>query len=268
MAVITISRGSFSGGKMLAECAGARLGYRCIDRDVIVEKAAAFGVSQEEIRDALEKPPTFWDRFRHTKYVYLSLVQAALTAEVTDGNAIYHGNAGHLLLRGVSHVMRTRIIAPLPLRAAMVQDRLKMTESNALAYIQKMDRDRQRWTQYLYGVDGGDPALYDLVLNLEHLDIPQACEIIAAMARQDAFKETAASRGAMADLALASRVRANLAVAPQTAHLEVDVVSHAGAVVVKGKLASREQTKDVEEVVRHVSGVVDVDLELFTEIRV
>jgi len=39
MAVITISRGSFSGGKMLAECLAEKLGYRCIDRDVIVEKA-------------------------------------------------------------------------------------------------------------------------------------------------------------------------------------------------------------------------------------
>ena len=70
MAVITISRGSFSGGKMLAECAAARLGYRCIDREVIVEKAAAYGVSQAEIRNALEKPPTvFILRMRHVPSV-------------------------------------------------------------------------------------------------------------------------------------------------------------------------------------------------------
>jgi aspartate/methionine/tyrosine aminotransferase len=65
------------------------------------------------------------------------------------------------------------------IRVAMVQERLKMNESEALAYIQKMDQDRQRWSQYLYGVDWGDPFLYDLVLNLERLDIPQACEIMA-----------------------------------------------------------------------------------------
>jgi inorganic pyrophosphatase/exopolyphosphatase len=57
MSVITISRGSFSGGKILAECLARRLGYRSIDRDIIVERAAAYGVSQYELRDALEKPP-------------------------------------------------------------------------------------------------------------------------------------------------------------------------------------------------------------------
>ena len=60
MSVITISRGSFSGGKMLAECLAHRLGYRCVDRDVIVERAAASGVSQDELLDALLKPP--WQR--------------------------------------------------------------------------------------------------------------------------------------------------------------------------------------------------------------
>ena len=124
MAVITISRGSFSGGKMLAECLADTLGYRCIDRDVIVEKAAAYGVTQEELRDTLDKPPSFLDRFKHRKYIYLTLIQAALMEEaVRRGNAIYHGNAGHFLLRGVTHVLKTRIIAPMEFRQAMVQDR-------------------------------------------------------------------------------------------------------------------------------------------------
>ena len=55
MSVVTISRGSFSGGKILAECLSRKLGYRCIDRDVIVEQAAAYGVSQDDIRHSLEK---------------------------------------------------------------------------------------------------------------------------------------------------------------------------------------------------------------------
>jgi cytidylate kinase len=268
MAVITISRGSFSGGKMLAECLADLLKFRCIDRDVIVEKAAAYGVSQDDLRDALDKPPTFWDRFKHAKYVYLTLIQAALTEEVCQGKAIYHGNAGHLLLRGVSHVLRTRIIAPMAFRLAMVQDRLKMSGDEALAHIQKMDQDRRKWTQYLYGVDWGDPALYDIVLNLEYLDIKEACDIIASTAGQDCFKETPASRAAMEDLTLASRVRANLVVTPATANLEVDVVAHNGGISVRGKLSNRDQIKEVESVVRKVPGVTGVDLDLFTDVSV
>ncbi len=261
MAVITISRGSFSGGKILAECLADSLSYRCVDRDVIVERAAAYGATQEELRNALTNPPGFWDRFNHKKYVYLTLIQAALTEEVRGGKAIYHGNAGHLLLRGVSHVLRTRIIAPFEHRVAMVQDRLKMTREESVAYIQKMDQDRKKWTHYLYGVDWGEPSLYDIVLNLEYMDIKEACDIIASVARQKVFEETEDSVAAMEDLALASRIRANLVTHSSTSTLEVDVEAHAGAVTIRGKLANREQVKEVQEVVWKIQGVTSVSLE-------
>ncbi len=127
MSVITISRGTFSGGKMLAECLAARLGFRCIDRDVIVEKAAVYGVSQEDLRQALLKPPSLLDRFQHKKYLYLALIQAALAEGVRTGRVVYHGNAGHLLLKGEAGVLRIRIIAPLEFRMRMAQARLKMS---------------------------------------------------------------------------------------------------------------------------------------------
>lgn len=268
MAVITISRGSFSGGKMLGECLADKLGYRCIDRDVIVERAAAYGVPQEELRDALAKPPSFWDRFRHKRYIYLTLIQAALTEEVQNGKAVYHGNAGHLLLRGVSHVLRTRIIASMSYRVAAVQDRLKLSEADALGHIQQMDQDRQKWTHYLYGVDWGDPSLYDLVVNLAAIDIPGACDLIAAAAALHGFAETAESRAAMENLVTASRVRATLALAPPTSDLEVAVVARGGSVTIRGRLSPGVQFTEVEAIVRGVDGVRDVRLEVAPDIDV
>ena len=265
MPVITISRGSFTGGKMLAECLADKLKIRCVDRDVIVEKAAAYGVGQQELVDALMKPPSFWDRFKHTKYTYLTLIQAALVQEVRGGGVVYHGNAGHLLLRGVSHVLRTRVIAPADFRLAMVQDRLRLGREDALAHIQKMDQDRRKWAQYLYGVDWNDPTLYDLVVNLESIDICEACEVIAAAGRQRCFQETPESQAAMEDLALASTVRASLVMAPPTAHLEVEVTAHGGRVRVRGRLNGRVQHEEVERVVRASPGVVDVELDVSEE---
>ncbi len=262
MAIITISRGSFSGGKMLGECLAAMLGYRCIDRDVIVERAAAFGVPQDALRDALAKPPSFWDRFRHTRYVYLTVIQAALTEEVQAGKAVYHGNAGHLLLRGVSHVLRTRIIAPLEIRIAAVQERLKLNRDDAIAHIHQMDEDRRKWTQYLYGVDWGDPSLYDLVLNLEFLDIRGACDVIGGMASMSAYAEGRESRAAMDDLVLASRVRARLAVAPSTSGLEVEVIAREGMITVRGRLSGAGRSDEVTSVVRDVPGVTGLELEV------
>ncbi len=196
--------------------------------------------------------------------MYLALVQAALAEEVRQGNTVYHGHAGHLLLRGVSHVVRARIIAPMAFRAAMVKDRLKLSEAEAVAYIERADQDRRRWTHYLYGVEWGDPSLYDLVLNLEVIDIMAGCEIIAAIARQKYFEETPASKAAMEDLVLASRVRATLATTPDTSHLEVEVVARDGTVSIEGKIQSVDQLRELEAIVRAIPGVIGVTLNLYS----
>lgn len=261
MSVITISRGSFSGGKMLAECLAHNLGYRCVDRDVIVERAAAHGVSQEELRDALEKPPRFLERFSHKRYKYLALIQAGLTEEVRTGEVIYHGLGGHLLLGNGRHILRTRLIAPMDFRIRMVHERLNYTRSEAIAYIQKMDDHRRRWTTYLYGVNWGDPSLYDLVINLEQMTIDTACHIISAAVHRRCFRLTQACRKALEDLALASKVRAELAIAPSTEGLELEATASDGVVALKGKLATAEQLPEVKRIALEIPGVIDLDLD-------
>ena len=262
MSVITISRGSFSGGKALAECLAKRLSFRCIDRDVIVERAAASGVSQDELLGALLRPPTFLDRFSHRRYLYLALIQAALAEEVRTGKVVYHGNAGHLLLKGATPVLRVRIIAPLEFRLTTVRDRLKLSSQEALAYVHKVDEGRRKWTQFLYGVNWEDPALYDLVINLERMSIEEACDLLETVAkRQECFQFTEESQAAMDDLALASRIRANLAIDPPTSHLEVEVTASRGAVHIEGKLTAPEELEQVRRVASAVPGVASINLD-------
>jgi cytidylate kinase len=261
MSVITISRGTMSGGKMIAEQLTKDLAFRCIDRDVIVEKAAASGVSQEELRDALLKPPTFLERFQHKRYLYLTLFQAALTEEVKTGKVIYHGNAGHLLLKGGGPVFRVRIIAPLEFRIAMTQQRLKLAREEAVTYIQRMDEHRRKWTQYLYGVDWTDPSLYDMVINLEHVSIQDAADSIAHIVRKQAcFNFDDKCRSMMDDLALASRVKAKLALHEATSHLEFEVSAREGRLAIQGKVPDVHLVEEVQRVAESVDGVREVAL--------
>lgn len=262
MSVITISRGSFTGGKTLAECLAAKLGYRCVGRETVVERAAASGVSHQELLDALLKPPAFLDRFKHKRYQYLTLFQAALTEEVKSGNVVYHGNAGHLMLKGAAPVLRIRIIAPIELRLAMIQERLKLGSKEALDYIHKTDEDRKKWTQYLYGVDWENPSLYDLVVNLENMDIEEACEVIDALARaRRCFDLSPECRAELEDLAIASRVRAALVMNPSTSHLELEASARGGHVSLRGKVAETGELDEVRQVAMAVQGVTGLDLD-------
>ncbi len=244
---------------MLAEALGNRLGYRAIDRDQLIQKAAAWGGSQADLRIAIEKPPTlFGGQSQHTKYVYLAFIQAALTDEVRTGNVIYHGLAGHLLLGTGPHILRTRIIAPMTFRIAKVQDRLKFNREEAVAYIEKMDEDRRKWTQLLYSVDWEDASLYDVVVNLEQMNIEEACAVICAVSQQRSFAATPETQKAIDDLALASRVKASLAMNSATSQLEFDVGAEGGSVSIKGDTVRPDQVRKIAGIVQAVPGVSQV----------
>jgi hypothetical protein len=260
MSVITVSRGTFSGGLMLAESLADRLGYRSVGRDAIVERAALSGISQAVLLDALQKPPSLLERLKHSKYLYLALIQAALCEEVRLGKAVYHGNAGHLLLKDAP-VLRARIIAPHAMRLEMAQKRLNLTRAQAAEHIQRMDSDRKKWTQYIYGVDWTDPSLYDIVLNLEYVSVQDARDTLAELVTKARFALTAESLAALEDLALASRIRANLATNTSTEDLEFEVTARAGCVSIKGKISSGYQYSEVQRIARAVKEVKDLNIQ-------
>jgi cytidylate kinase len=259
MAVITISRGTFSGGQALAECLSRTLGYRSIDRDMLVRKAATRRVTEGHLRAALEHPPSIPGRFNHARYIYLALIQAALAEEVRGGRVVYHGLAGHLLLRGAPGLLRLRIIAPMEYRIRMAQERLNLSRGEVTAHIEAMDRDRRKWTHFLYGVDWGEPSLYDLLINLEHMSVEQASHVVISMVECGGFELSPEGRAAMDDLALASRVRAQLAQDTFTLNLEVEVQSRGGSIAIRGDCS--EEAEAIQRVVWAVPGVTGLTVD-------
>jgi cytidylate kinase len=245
---------------LLAEAVSRRLGYRHVDRDQVISKAAQWGVSQEELRTAIEQPPKFFGQSAHTKYLYLTLIQAALTEEVHCGNVVYTGLAGHLLLGKGQHVLRTRIIAPMEFRIAMVEYRHQCSRKDAIAYIERQDENRRKWARFLYGVDWTDASLYDLVLNLEQMTLVEACEVVCVLAQSGWFKTMPETLADLANLALASFVKATLAVNPDARDLEFEIEAYAGSVFIKGGIDSPAQKKAIRCIVENIPGVRDVTL--------
>ena len=259
MPIITISRGSASGGLLLAQGLASRLGYALLSREDIIREASSIGGSEEALREAMLKPVRFWDRFRHERRRYLAFVQQALCERAKDDRIIYHGNAGHLLLRGVAHVLCVRLIAPLSYRITVVMDRRKLTYDDARRYIDDMDRQRRDWTRFLYGVDWLDPSFYDLTINLQTLTVEGAVDVVVAAAQRPELQPTDDSRKAMTNLLLASRVRAALAADRETASAEVDVRAEDGVVYLKGKVRPASMLQGILRVAGAVPEVREVN---------
>lgn len=212
MAIITISRGSQSGGATLARSLGQRLGARVVSREVIVEAARAYGVSEADLDEALSSPPGIWERFRHQRERYLLAMRAALAEMVVEGNVVYHGLAGCFLLAGLPGVAKVRLIAPLELRVRAAMAELGLaSEEAARRHIEEVDEKRARWVRLLHGAEWSDPALYDLVLNLAHLSLDTACETVADLVGRKEYRETPESSQRRKDFALETRLLAELA---------------------------------------------------------
>lgn len=268
MSIVTISRGTFSGGKDLAECLAATLGYECVSREVMLEAAQKYGVSADSIAAAIQRAPRFLDRLGRQRDAYVAFFRATLCEWALRGSLVYHGNAGHFLLAGVSHVLRARVVAPMDYRINAAMSRMSVTRDEAIAHIDKVDRERTRWTQFLYHVSWEDPHHYDVVLNLEHMSVQTACDTLALMAKRSDFLPTPASQAAMRDLAVKSRVLAALAADPRTAGVDVDVAADDGRVTIHGWVRDQSLVEDVLQVAGSVEGVREIANELAAKVGV
>jgi len=265
MAIIAISRGTFSSGEALAKCLAERLGYQCISREVILDEAAkGYGVPAEELTAAMEKPPSFWGRVAGARTAHLVFVRATLCAHAREGNLVYHGLIGHLLLPGISHVIRIRVISDLEFRITAAMQQQNLARKDAMAYIEKVDKEQKHWIRFLFDVEWDDPHLYDVVLNLSRTRVATACDMVAHMAEHEEFKPTAASVKAMQDLALSSRVSAALARDARTRAADLSVAADEGIVTITGTTRTPAVLEAVPLVVRQVEGVKEVRSELIT----
>ena len=258
MAVITISRGTFTGGQELAECLAERLGYRCLSREVMLDAAASFGVPVEKFIEAMEKPPSFWERLTGERTEYLNYLRVALLERVQLDNLVYHGYGGHLLLSGISHVMRVRAIADMETRVRTAMSRHGLDRKDATARVKQVDRERSEWMRFLFGVDWQDPLHYDIVVNVSRLGISGTCDLVASMATMKAFQPTPASTKAMTDHMLASRVWVTLAQNAETAGSNLKVTADAGLVTITGTAVSWDVVDAISVVAASVEGVREV----------
>ena len=81
MAIVAISRGSYSRGKEVAERVAERLGYQCISREVIIEASREFNIPEikdlsinkltiDQVNRSVE-PPRRHDRQGSEHFVFL-----------------------------------------------------------------------------------------------------------------------------------------------------------------------------------------------------
>jgi len=262
MHFITISRKLGSCGTEIANKVAESLGYKLIDTEAIDAMARKMGFL-EAVEGLDEKPPSFFTRiFTQKPHVSLDRLNSVIYELAEQGDTIFVGRGGHILLKSFECALHVRITASRHKRIANLLNR-GYSDKAAVSSIDKSDHERGGFIRFAFGVDWENPELYDIVLNTDKLDVPTAVQTITNIARSDSMKSCSlGSLSLLANMALASRaeaaiIEAGLALGQLTS---VNVsVEKTGVVLLTGIVADPASKSRAEKVVMEVEGVTAVD---------
>jgi cytidylate kinase len=208
MSIITISRGSYSRGKEVAEKLAQDLGYQCLSRDILLEASEHYNISEIKLIRAIHDAPSILERFTYSKEAYVAYIRAALLRQAQKDNLVYHGLAGHFLLQALPHVLKVRIIADLEDRVKEEMKRENISAEEARRILLKDDEERRKWSKNLYGIDTWDPSLYDLVIDTKCISVNGAVELIKCTLQGPCFQSTPETQKLVDEMARAAQEEA------------------------------------------------------------
>lgn len=260
MSIVTLSHEMGAGGPEIGQQVAERLGYKYVDHELISDTARRYGLLEEKLSHLDETKPSLFERFDAETRRYITAMQTAFYEFAEQDRVILMGRGGQWLLRGISHVLRVRVMAPFDVRVKRLGTKLsgpmgeQASPRTVTEMVRRDDTEKAGRMRYLYDVDIADPALYDIVLNTEKLPAAAAVDVITDVARRPELQTTPAAQQIVSDRSLASQVQVALATHPETRKYRITVEARAGVVTLEGTAAMDEAL----EVAKSVGGVREV----------
>lgn len=267
MPIISISQGSYSGSQELAEALHKLLGYKVVRLVDALDGAKRYGISKDDMYRGLDMPANFFERFSRRKERYILAMQATLGEMMADGDGIYCGLAGQFIFQGLCGVFKVRLVAPMDYRITATISNMRVSHDEAVRHIREADERRSKWGRQMFGVDLNSPDLYDLVVNLEHMSLDTAADMITGIIERTDFPEDCKSQ--FKDFAYEKRVRAALRFNSPFISDGIEIAARDGVITLSGGRAFEDsrteivdfvsRIKDVAKVVTSTGEVVSVD---------
>ena len=249
MAIVTLSRGLFSGARELAQEISELLGYRLVSREDIIEKTAQYGVPEERLDRARRRKLGMLQRKDLGWLHYRVYALAALTKEIRQGSLIYLGSNGPALLSEFPNVLNVKVESDMEYR---IDNLIKRTDyvidrKSAKRLIEEIDGKKAKWHRTLHRGGLLDHSEFDLVIEPGLTSVPEACELIRATLEQPQYQTTHKSLEAIDLLTAAADLRAVIAMKGDVLDNNIDVNVQEGVIVIKGSVRSAEDMNEIKE---------------------
>jgi cytidylate kinase len=220
--------------------------------------AERVGGSLREFAHATEEKPALWDRFGGAEQRFLSAVHAVILEVANAGDVGLLGCWPVVLLAGIGHAIRIRIVASEAIRAARLPSQQGLTRSGDLDGIRRADRERAARLKFVHHVDAEDLSLYDLTINTDRMSVDTATRLLREAATDARFRPTTDSRKELSDRSIAAHAGAALAADPRMRGARLDVTCIGGCLLLVGRVDREAQREAAQEIVQTIPGVTHV----------
>jgi hypothetical protein len=175
----------------------------------------------------------------------LSCVELEVLEQLANDRYVCSGLSAHLYVIVISHVLKVRLIGG--------HDLVSQSERHKKEF-SRQERNREKWSIAAFNRKEADPGLYDMVINLDQIQIDEVVNTLTTTLGYSRFKAMTYSKNNLKDQALAARVK-NALLKSLT---DIHVHAQNGTVVVTTSSVKREKSKKIEnikEIAGHVKGI-------------
>jgi len=264
MQIICVSMGTYGGAKELAQSLSGKMGYDCLCREDLIEAAIQEGIQVGKLEMAMIKPGGFTERLARERDHYLAFSRAFLCQQALKGDVIYYGRTGHLLLPGITHVLRIRVVWDMEHRIQTIMQRMGLERDKAVRYVREVDEDRSRWVRSMYGIAVEEAINYDVTVNLQQLSVANAASALVGVAQLPDFQMTPASKKGLEDLYLGATARLALARDKRTHGAVLKVRADAGVVTVNYRPQDSGIGRFIPSALESLEGLKDLRITMAT----
>jgi cytidylate kinase len=263
MPVIALTQGMGSLAQDIAEQLADELQLATLQHEVAERVADKMHVSKSLISRLRSGKAGLIEGLRADRQAMAVYTAEEVLDAAARGNVVIRGWGATQLLRPVPHVPCIRVMRPLAQRVQWLMQQLDTDDSGtAEAEIRRSDHANATRMHQQFGVDWGDPVLFDLVLNTDRLSVDTCVQQIKLLLSRPEFAETDASRLLLQSMALHARVRAALRADAETQDVDITIEGSGADVVLRGIVLQAGERDAAQQVAAAVPGVATVDNQL------
>ena len=111
--------------------------------------------------------------------VYIESIESAMKEMAADGDVVFIGRGGHVILKDMPNVLRVGVVASLEDRVKTLMDREAIDSDKAIVTLEQRDQARKYFFKKYFELDEPDnPNLFHFTINSSEISTNYAAEMV------------------------------------------------------------------------------------------